>query len=40
MVLSMRWVLIHQIEDTARHAGHMDIIRELIYGQTGDRPQD
>jgi len=38
--VSMRWVLIHMIEDTARHAGHMDILRELIDGQTGDHPQD
>jgi uncharacterized damage-inducible protein DinB len=38
--VSMRWVLIHMIEDTARHAGHMDILRELIDGQTGDRPRD
>jgi hypothetical protein len=34
--VSMRWVLIHMIEDTARHAGHMDILRELIDVQTGD----
>lgn len=38
--VSMRWVLIHVIEDTARHAGHMDILRELIDGQTGDRPRN
>ncbi|HET6686911.1 MAG TPA: DUF664 domain-containing protein [Jiangellaceae bacterium] len=38
--VSMRWVLIHMIEDTARHAGHMDILRELIDGQTGDHPPD
>ena len=36
--VSMRWVLIHMIEETARHAGHLDIIRELIDGQTGDHP--
>jgi hypothetical protein len=36
--VSMRWVLIHLIEDTARHAGHMDILRELIDGRTGDFP--
>ena len=24
------------IEETARHAGHMDILRELIDGETGD----
>ena len=33
--VSMRWVLIHMIEETARHAGHMDIARELIDGRTG-----
>ena len=38
--VSLRWVLIHMIEDTARHAGHMDILRELIDGATGDHPQD
>jgi uncharacterized damage-inducible protein DinB len=38
--VSMRWVLIHMIEETARHAGHMDIIRELIDGMTGDHPRD
>ena len=36
--VSMRWVLIHMIEETARHAGHMDILRELIDGATGDHP--
>ena len=34
--VSLRWVLIHMIEETARHAGHMDIMRELIDGSTGD----
>jgi uncharacterized damage-inducible protein DinB len=38
--VSMRWVLIHMIEETARHAGHMDILRELIDGQTGDHRPD
>ena len=33
--VSMRWVLVHMIEDTVRHAGHADIIRELIDGGTG-----
>jgi uncharacterized damage-inducible protein DinB len=36
--VSMRWVLIHMIEETARHAGHMDIVRELIDGAAGDHP--
>jgi Protein of unknown function (DUF664) len=38
--VSLRWVLIHMIEETARHAGHMDIVRELIDGATGDHPRD
>ncbi len=38
--VSMRWVLIHMIEETARHAGHMDILRELIDGGTGDHRPD
>jgi uncharacterized damage-inducible protein DinB len=38
--VSMRWVLIHMIEETARHAGHMDILRELIDGSTGDHNRD
>ena len=33
---SLRWILIHMIEETARHAGHMDLIRESIDGETGD----
>jgi hypothetical protein len=32
---SMRWVLVHMIEETARHAGHADILREQIDGTTG-----
>src|SRR5438270_266085 len=32
---NLRWVLIHLLEETARHAGHDDILRELIDGQTG-----
>jgi hypothetical protein len=31
----MRWVLVHMIEDTARHCGHSDLARELIDGATG-----
>ncbi|HEV2825475.1 MAG TPA: DinB family protein [Actinomycetota bacterium] len=34
--VTMRWVLIHMIEETARHAGHVDILRELIDGMAGD----
>ncbi|WP_043263001.1 DinB family protein [Streptomyces sp. CT34] len=32
---SMRWVLVHMIEETARHAGHADILREQLDGSTG-----
>jgi hypothetical protein len=31
---SVRWVLLHVIEETARHAGHADIVRESIDGAT------
>jgi uncharacterized damage-inducible protein DinB len=31
---SVRWVLLHLVEETARHAGHADIIRESIDGAT------
>ena len=36
---SLRWVLMHLLEETARHAGHADILRELIDGSTGRLPQ-
>jgi uncharacterized damage-inducible protein DinB len=32
---NLRWVLMHLLEETARHAGHADILRELIDGKTG-----
>ena len=31
----LRWVLAHLLEETARHAGHADILRELIDGRVG-----
>jgi hypothetical protein len=30
MAPNLRWVAVHMIEETARHAGHADIIRETI----------
>jgi hypothetical protein len=33
--VNLRWVLMHLLEETARHAGHADILRELIDGHTG-----
>jgi uncharacterized damage-inducible protein DinB len=38
--VTLRWVLIHMVEETARHAGHADILRELIDGMTGDHRPD
>lgn len=35
----VRWVVLHMIEETARHAGHLDIARELIDGKTGLGPR-
>ncbi|MDQ2811602.1 MAG: DinB family protein [Actinomycetota bacterium] len=34
--VSLRWVLVHMIEEYARHNGHADLLRESIDGQTGD----
>lgn len=34
-VPSMRWALVHMIEETGRHAGHLDILREQIDGRIG-----
>ena len=36
--VSLRWVLMHLLEETARHAGHADILRELIDGSAGRLP--
>jgi hypothetical protein len=33
--VNLRGVLMHLLEETARHAGHADILRELIEGHTG-----
>jgi hypothetical protein len=32
----LRWVILHLIEETARHAGYIDILRELLDGVTGE----
>lgn len=34
-IFTLRWILTHMIEETARHNGHADIVRELLDGQTG-----
>lgn len=38
-VTTVRGVLLHVIEETSRHAGHLDIARELLDGQTGLGPR-
>jgi hypothetical protein len=35
--VTMRWALIHMVQELARHVGHLDVLRELLDGQTGDR---
>jgi hypothetical protein len=35
-VLSLRWMLVHMIEEYARHCGHADLVRQAIDGATGD----
>jgi uncharacterized damage-inducible protein DinB len=34
-IVTLRWILLHMTTETTRHAGHMDILRELTDGQTG-----
>jgi len=34
--VSLRWIMFHMLEETARHAGHLDVMREKLDGQTGD----
>jgi uncharacterized damage-inducible protein DinB len=33
---TLRWVILHLIEENARHNGHVDILREMLDGTTGD----
>ena len=33
---NLRWVLLHLIEETARHAGHADLLRQAIDGSVGE----
>jgi uncharacterized damage-inducible protein DinB len=34
--VSLRWIMVHMIEEYARHNGHADLLREAIDGATGD----
>ncbi|WP_208868793.1 DUF664 domain-containing protein [Microbispora triticiradicis] len=38
-ITDLRRIVLHMIEETARHAGHLDIVRELIDGKTGLGPR-
>lgn len=39
VVTDVRWIVLHMIEETATHAGHLEIARELLDGRTGLRPR-
>ncbi|MDT7744180.1 MAG: hypothetical protein QOE59_3258 [Actinomycetota bacterium] len=34
--MSLRWILVHMIEEYARHNGHADLLREAVDGETGE----
>lgn len=36
--MSLRWILLHLVEETARHLGHIDLLREQADGDTGEEP--
>jgi hypothetical protein len=33
---SLRWVVVHMIEEYARHNGHADLLREAVDGEVGE----
>ncbi len=35
---SLRWILQHLVEETSRHLGHLDLLRELADGVVGEEP--
>jgi Protein of unknown function (DUF664) len=38
-ITDLRWIVLHMIEETARHAGHLDAARELLDGHVGLGPR-
>lgn len=34
--VTLRWVLVHMVEEYARHNGHADLLREAVDGETGE----
>lgn len=37
---SLRWILLHLVEETARHLGHLDLLRERADGGVGEEPDE
>lgn len=37
--MSLRWILLHLVEETARHLGHIDLLREQADGGVGEEPR-
>jgi uncharacterized damage-inducible protein DinB len=35
---TLRWILLHLVEETSRHLGHLDLLCELADGRTGEEP--
>jgi uncharacterized damage-inducible protein DinB len=38
-ITDLRRIVLHLFEETARHAGHLDVVRELLDGRTGLGPR-
>jgi uncharacterized damage-inducible protein DinB len=36
---SLRWIIVHLIEETGRHLGHIDLLREQADGEVGEEPK-
>lgn len=36
--VSLRWIIVHLIEETGRHLGHLDLLREQADGSVGEEP--
>lgn len=36
--MTLRWILLHLVEETARHLGHLDLLREQADGAVGEDP--
>ena len=39
-IMNVRWIVLHVIEETAAHSGHLEIARELLDGKTGSADAD